>query len=227
MNLTPIFETAVPIMSRRKSEELGNRSLYCGSSDVSTCMRRSYMQRQFPLQPSVNTLLKFARGHAAEWLLSRIFDASDVPYDSQVEIRHPNLPLRCHIDFLFYEPDGLEAVEVKSVSGIPDEMFDQWQNQLQFQLLMLKMQYPKGRIGGSVLAIDLNAGEFHQYERVEFDEVHANYLYHRALHLIDVLNDQAEACAEPSYLCGHCQFRDDCPSMSLPLPGLVSNGAIF
>jgi len=38
---------------------------------------------------------------------------------------HPDMPLKAHLDFLFYEDfDGnpeLHVIEVKSVSGIPDE----------------------------------------------------------------------------------------------------------
>lgn len=216
MNLTPIFEAAVPVMSRKQSEPLGDRSAYIGSSDISGCPRKVFLQRQFSVQPSVSTLLKFARGHAAEWLLSKIFDASEVPYDTQVEICHPTVPLRCHIDFVFYEPNGLHAVEVKSVSGIPDAPYPQWEDQLRYQLGMLRIQYPKGHISGSVLAVDLNAGEVHQFNGYEHDDTMFNYLYHRGLHLLDVLNDQAEANCSPSHLCGFCQFRSDCPSMNLP-----------
>lgn len=216
MNLTPIFEAAVPIMSRKQSQLLGDRSVYIGSSDIAGCPRKVFLQRQFPTQPGVSTLLKFARGHAAEWLLSKIFDASEVPYDTQVEICHPTMPLRCHIDFVFYEPKGLHAVEVKSVSGIPDAPYPQWEDQLRYQLGMLRMQYPKGNIGGSILAVDLNAGEVHQFNGYEHDDTMFNYLYHRGLHLLDVLNDQANADCSPSHLCGFCQFRADCPSMSLP-----------
>lgn len=216
MNLTPIFESAVPVMSRKQSESLGDRSQYIGSSDIAGCPRKTYLQRQFPIQPGVSTLLKFARGHAAEWLLSKIFDASEVPYDTQVEICHPSVPLRAHVDFVFYEPKGLHAVEVKSVSGIPDAPFPQWTDQLQYQLGMLRLMYPKGNISGSVLAVDLNAGEVHQFNGYEHDDTMFNYLYHRGLHLLDVLNEQAEANCSPSHLCGFCPFRSDCPSMNLP-----------
>lgn len=216
MNLHPIFEAAVPVMSRKQSESLGDRSQYIGSSDIAGCPRKTYLQRQFPTQPGVSTLLKFARGHAAEWLLSKVFDASEVPYDAQVEVCHPSVPLRAHVDFVFYEPQGLHAVEVKSVSGIPDAPFPQWTDQLQYQLGMLRMMYPKGRITGSVLAVDLNAGEVFQFNGFEHDDVLFNYLYCKGLHLLDVLNDQAEANCSPSHLCGFCPFRSDCPSMSLP-----------
>lgn len=216
MNLTPIFEAAIPEMNRRQSATLGDRSSYIGSSDVAGCARKACMQRQYPTLPKVSTLLKFARGHAAEWLLEKIFQAGNAVYDTQVEVCHPEVPLKAHIDFLFYEPKGVHAVEVKSVSGIPDTPYPQWEDQLMYQLGMLRIQYPKGNIGGSILAVDLNAGEVHQFNGYEYDEPTFNYLYCRGLHLLDALNGQDEARPSPSLLCGYCQFRDDCPAMCLP-----------
>ena len=203
-------------MNRRQTALLGDRTSYIGSSDVAGCARKSFMQREFPKQPDVSTLLKFARGHAAEWLLERIFQASGAEYDTQVEICHPEVPLKAHIDFLFYDPEGLHAVEVKSVSGIPDVPYPQWEDQLHYQLGMLRVQYPKGNIGGSILAVDLNAGEVHQFNGYQHDDATFNYLYCRGLHLLDALNGMDEARPSPSHLCGYCQFRSDCPSMTLP-----------
>lgn len=222
MNLVPFFESAVRELNRRQSEPLGDRTQYIGSSDVAGCARKAYLQRQFPTSPSVTTLLKFARGHAAEWLLTNIFQAGGAAslYDEQVELCHPEVPLRCHIDFLFYADfDGkpqLHAVEVKSVSGIPDAPYPQWEDQLQYQLGLLRIQYPQGVIGGSILAVDLNAGQIHQFNGYTYDEATFNYLFCRGLHLLDALNGQAEACPSPSQLCGFCQYRDDCPAMSAP-----------
>ena len=220
MNLTTLFESAVPEMNRQQTATLGDRGSYIGSSDISSCARKVYLQRQYPLQPGISTLLKFARGHAAEWLLDRIFQAGGAVYDTQVEIVHPLVPLKAHVDFLFYEPDGVHAVEVKSVNGIPDAPYSNWEDQLQYQLGMLRLQYPNGKIGGSILAIDLNAGEVHQFNGYKHDDVIFNYLYSRGLQLLDALNDQDEARPSPSLLCGFCQYRDDCPAMALPIVSL-------
>lgn len=222
MNLVPYFESAVVEMNRRQSTSLGDRTQYIGSSDVAGCARKAYMQRQFPTPRSVSTLLKFARGHAAEWLVNNIFQSGEAKhlYDEQVEICHPDVPMKAHIDFLFYADldgkPGLHAIEVKSVSSIPDAPYPQWEDQLQYQLGLLRIQYPQGKIGGSILAVDLNAGQVQQFNGYVYDEPVFNYLYCRGLHLLDALNDQAEACTSPSHLCGYCQYRDDCPSMSLP-----------
>lgn len=222
MNLTPFFETAVLALNRNKSKELGDRTRYIGSSDVSGCARKVYLQRKHPKTPSVSTLLKFSRGHIAETLIENIFVAGGVQqlFDTQVEVCHSSYPLKAHIDFLFYaDLDGspeLHIVEVKSVSGIPDEPYPQWLDQLSFQLGLLRMQYPVGKIGGSVLAIDLNAGEVHQFNGVEHDDATFNYLVCRALHLLDCLEEREEAHPSVSHMCGFCSYRADCPAMTLP-----------
>ena len=104
---------------------------------------------------------------AAEWLLDSIFTAGGAVYDTQVEIVHPQEPMKAHLDFLFYEDfDGkpdLHAIEVKSVSGIPDAPYTQWEDQLTYQLGLLRTKYPKGEVTGSILAVDLNAGEIEHY----------------------------------------------------------------
>jgi hypothetical protein len=82
--------------------------------------------------------------------------------------------MKAHLDFLFYTDfDGnpeLHAIEVKSVSGIPDAPYPQWEDQLNFQLGLLRMQYPKGKVAGSILAVDLNAGQVHQFNGYKYNE---------------------------------------------------------
>ena len=222
MNLTPFFETAVMALNRSKSSELGDRTRYIGSSDVAGCARKVYLQRKNPTTPSVSTLLKFSRGHVAEDLIENIFVAGGVKnlFDTQVELKHPKYPLKAHVDFLFYADfDGtpeLHVIEVKSVSGIPDEPYPSWEDQLAFQLGLLRIQYPQGKIGGSILAIDLNAGQVHQFNGYEHDDATFNYLVCRALHLLDCLEEKDEARPSVSHLCSFCAYRADCPAMNLP-----------
>ena len=222
MDLTPFFESAVLKLNRNQTATLGNRSEYIGSSDVAGCIRKAYLQRQYPTQPNVSTLLKFARGHVAETLLDNIFQAGGVKhlYNTQVELTHPTMPMKAHLDFLFYadfegNPE-LHVIEVKSVSGIPDAAYPQWEDQLSYQLGLLRMQYPDGKLGGSILAIDLNAGQIQQFNGYEHDDATFNYLFCKGLHLLDVLNGEDEARPSPTHLCGYCQFRADCPAMILP-----------
>lgn len=222
MNLIPFFETAVGELNRSKSAELGDRTRYIGSSDVGSCARKVYLQKKQPREPSFSTMLKFSRGHVAETLIDNIFTAAGVKglYDTQVEVQHPDHPLKAHVDFLFYSDfDGtpqLHVVEVKSVNGIPSEPYPQWIDQLSFQLGLLRIKYPVGELGGSILAIDLNAGEMHQFKGFEYNATLFNYLCCRGVHLLDCLAGKAEPRPSASHLCSFCSYRSDCPVMALP-----------
>ena len=121
MDLIPFFETAIAALNKSKSAELGDRTQYIGSSDVGSCARKVYLQKQDPSEPDFSTMMRFSRGHVAEILLDNMFTAAGVKhlYDTQVEVVHPDHPLKAHIDFLFYADfDGkpqLHVIEVKSV----------------------------------------------------------------------------------------------------------------
>lgn len=222
MNLIPFFETAVAALNRNKTAELGDRSQYIGSSDVCSCARKVYLQKKNPVTQSFSTMLKFSRGHVAEMLIDNIFNAAGVGhlYDTQVELRHPHYPLKAHVDFLFYaDLDGtpqLHVIEVKSVNGNPDEPYPQWVDQLHYQLGLLRIQYPEGKISGSILAIDLNAGLVHQFNGFEYNDAVFNYLYCRALYLQDCLEEKDEARPSVTHNCSFCSYRSDCPAMALP-----------
>jgi CRISPR/Cas system-associated exonuclease Cas4 (RecB family) len=209
-------------LNRNKSAELGDRTQYIGSSDVGSCARKVYLQKKDPTEPDFSTMLKFSRGHVAEILIDDMFTAAGVNhlYDTQVELRHPVYPLRAHIDFLFYADfDGkpqLHVVEVKSVSSIPDEPYPQWIDQLTFQLGLLRIKYPKEKLAGSILAIDLNAGQIHQFNGFEHNDALSNYLFTRGLHMLDCMEEKEEAQPSVSFLCSYCSYRSDCPAMSLP-----------
>lgn len=226
MNLIPFFETALTALNRDKSAELGDRSQYIGSSDVGSCARKVYLQRQDPTEPDFTTLLKFSRGHVAETLIDNMFTAAGVAhlYDTQVEVTHPELPLKAHIDFLFYyDFEGrrqLHVIEVKSVNGIPDEPYPSWIDQVNFQLGLLRLKYPKKKLGGSILVIDLNAGQMHQFNGFEYNKSLFNYLCSRGTHMLDCLAGKCEPSTTISFLCGYCSYRSDCPAMAMPVVNL-------
>ena len=52
MNLVPFFESAVVTLNHKQTATLGNRNEYIGSSDVAGCIRKAYLQRKYPTQPS-------------------------------------------------------------------------------------------------------------------------------------------------------------------------------
>lgn len=223
MDLLSFVEHALVELNHSKSAELGNRMQYIGSSDVGSCPRKVCLQKTCPAGlPDLSTMLKFSRGHVAETLLIEIFNAGGVKqlYDTQVEVCHPVYPLKAHIDFLFYADfngkQQLHIVELKSVSGIPDEPYPQWVDQVNFQIGLLKIKYPKQKIGGSILTIDLNAGELKQFDGFEYNETLFNYLVGKGAHLLDCLNGIEEPQPAPSFLCAYCNYRSDCLSMTVP-----------
>jgi len=223
MDLIPFVEHALVELNHNKSAELGDRTQYIGSSDVGSCPRKVCLQKTCPGgEPDVSTMLRFTRGHVAETLLADICNAAGVRnlYDTQVEVRHPVYPLKAHIDFLFYANfDGkpqLHIVELKSVSGIPDEPYPQWVDQINFQLGLLRLKYPKGKLGGSILAIDLNAGELKQFSGFEYNEALFTYLVSKGVRMLDCLNGLEEPQSTPSFLCTYCSYRSDCPAMTMP-----------
>ncbi len=222
MDLIPFFETAIAALNKSKSAELGDRTQYIGSSDVGSCARKVYLQKQDPSEPDFNTMMRFSRGHVAEILLDNMFTAAGVKhlYDTQVEVVHPDHPLKAHIDFLFYADfDGkpqLHVIEVKSVSTIPDEPYSTWIDQLNFQLGLLRLKYPVGKLGGSILAIDLNAGAVHQFNGFDYNETLFNYLCNRGLNMLECLAGTEEPSTSTSFLCSYCSYRPDCPAMALP-----------
>lgn len=222
MDLIPFFKVAIHALNDNSSAELGDRSTYIGSSDVGSCVRKVYLQKKNPTEHDFSTMLKFSRGHVAETLISDILDAAGMKqlYDTQVEVKHPIYPLKAHIDFLFYADfDGtplLHVIEVKSVNGIPDEPYPSWVDQLNFQLGLLRLKYPKKKLGGSILTIDLNAGRLHQFNGFEFNKTLFNYLCNRGLHMLECMEEKAEAQPSPSFLCGYCSYRSDCPAMAMP-----------
>lgn len=222
MDLIPFIETAVAAHNKTKSAELGDRTKYIGSSDVSGCARKAYLQKLHPVVPDFNTMMKFSRGHVAETMIQEMFYAAGARhlYDTQVEVTHPDYPLKAHIDFLFYSDfEGnpeLHVIELKSVNGIPDEPYPQWTSQLHFQLGLLRMQYPEGKLGGSILAIDLNAGKVHQFNGFTHNDALFDYLCGRALHLLACLDGKEQPSPSASHMCSFCSFRSDCPAMAIP-----------
>lgn len=223
MNLIPFFETAIVALNRNKTAELGDRTQYIGSSDVGSCARKVYLQKidQDPTEHDFSTLMKFSRGHTAEILIDNIFEAAGVKnlYETQVEVIHPDHPLKAHIDFLFHTDfDGkkqLHVVEVKSVNGIPDEPYPSWIDQLNFQLGLLRLKYPKKKLGGSILTIDLNAGQMHQFNGFDYNATLFNYLCNRGLHILECLAGNEEPSTTTSFLCGYCSYRADCPALAM------------
>ena len=232
MSLQEFFDTAIRTLNRTASLPLGDRSQYIGASDIGSCPRRVVLDKQNPQPHDTRTLLRFTRGHLAEDLLANIFHAGGARFEREVEVVHESEPFRAHIDFLFGDRDShtpLHALEVKSVSGLPEEPYPAWIDQIYFQLGLLKEEEPARRITGSILALDLNAGVYREYDGyAPRDDLFALQL-DKGRSMMAALRGEVRPSAETGVLCGYCDHRHDCPAFvcdPVPIPADVARMAL-
>jgi hypothetical protein len=152
-----------------------------------------------------------------------VFEAGGATFLRQVEVCHPIVPVRCHIDFVFFSTRNgrLHLVEVKSVDGIPLEPYSQWIDQLHVQLGLFQENNPDCQTGGSILAVDLNAGSWKEFNGFSPDEtVYRFLLEKKGKHILSALQGECEPDTEPGTLCGYCAYRSGCPAhaASQPIP---------
>jgi hypothetical protein len=214
--LQAFLDLALNAKSKKDSRHLGNRSTYVGASDICGCPRKAVLSKKHPVEHDSPTLLKFARGHMAEELVDDIFRTGGLTPQREVEIRHPNHPdLLCHIDFLFKSKTGRRHVmELKATDGIPDEPYRNWVDQLHFQMGLLALKYPDTEIGGSILAVDLNKGRYHEFNSYRPNDLIMELLVQKGLHIRSALHGMEEAKAESGILCGYCPYREGCPAFA-------------
>ncbi|WP_045214407.1 hypothetical protein, partial [Desulfobulbus alkaliphilus] len=119
---------------------LGDRALYIGASDIAQCPRKVVKTKTNPKPHTLQTLIRFKRGHVAEDIISEALHA--FPHERQVALEYalsycPNcnwyspdktrcsicgnaassLPLTAHLDFVFPDHTILE-VKTTSLPGI-------------------------------------------------------------------------------------------------------------
>lgn len=212
--LQAFLDHALIEKSKRDSAHLGNRSDYVGASDVCGCPRKAVLSKQCPVRHDSATLLKFARGHAAEQLLDEVFRSGGLNPLREVEIRHPEFSdLLCHIDYLFIGKNGRRhVVELKTVDGLPESPYDSWVHQLHFQMGLLALEVPGVEIGGSILALDLNKGTYQEFNGYRPDPITFELLVAKGQRIKSCLDTDAAPDVEPGLLCGFCSYRSDCPA---------------
>lgn len=225
--LQAFLEKAIKEKNRQDSAHLGDRSEYVGASDIAGCPRKAVLSKKNPKEHDAKTLLRFARGHVAEGLLAEIFAAGGLKFDRETEIPHPEHSfIRSHIDFLFSSRKRLHVVELKTVDGIPDEPYSSWVDQLHTQMGLLELSRTGLPIGGSILALDLNAGDWREFNSYRPNEVIFNVMIEKGLHIWAAMNGHEEPRTEPGLLCGYCPQRKDCPEFigeAVELPAEIEN----
>ncbi len=213
--LQAFLEYALVKKSKQDSQHLGDRSKYIGASDISGCPRKAVMSRLHPVEHNAATLMRFARGHAAEDLVDSIFRAGGQDPQREMLVLHPEHPwLCCHIDFLFVGRNNrLHIMELKTTNGIPEAPYGSWVNQIHVQMGLLELNFPDAKIGGSILAVDLNAGQWHEFNNYKPNEILFKHLVEKGQGIKSALDARkADVTPEPSLLCGFCNYCGDCPA---------------
>ena len=218
--ITEIIGEVLPLMAKEETlKELGDRSTYIGASDIGGCPRKGVLSKLFKQEESLETLIKFKRGHLAETFLSDIFSRTKYKWTSQAEIVHPEKPyILAHIDFLFYTSNYKKfgVAEIKTVSSIPSEPYESWVFQVQLQMGLLKLKYPDSDIRGSILVIDLNSGKMVEFNGMTPDSQIFNSLIEKADSMWELLEkkETENLPTEESNLCAFCFFKNTCPNFT-------------
>ena len=221
--ITDFVDILKEVNKERSFDELGDRSKYIGSSDVSGCPRRTVLSKLNHVDHNTETVIRFERGKIAELMFEPVFkkliEMKDiVDFRPQFDIAYAdNEHFKAHIDFLIKNTDNsFTVVEMKTVSNIPEKPYDSWMNQVCWQLGLLKSQYPNVNVFGSVLILDLNTGLYKYNNSIEFNQyLFDNVLKPKAELILDSLKSNTLPRCEPDGLCAYCPFTKDCPAMQI------------
>jgi len=215
--ITEIIGEVLPLMAKEETlKELGDRSAYIGASDIGGCPREVILSKLFKQEESLETLIRFKRGHLAEAFLSDVFSRTKYKWTSQAEIVHPTKNyILAHIDFLFYTSNYKKfgVAEIKTVSSIPFEPYESWVLQVQLQMGLLKLKYPNAEIKGAVLVMDLNSGQMVEFNGMTPDDQIFDSLVKKADFMWELLQqgETENLPTEESALCIFCPFKGTCP----------------
>jgi len=214
-----IIEKNIKKVLEKESAKLGDRLKYIGASDVGGCPRKTVLSKIDPPEMDVPTLIRLQRGHLAELILKECFEFTNYRWEPQKELVHPDYDyLRAHIDFFFYTADysKIGIVEQKSVSLIPSEPYANWIDQLQFQLGLAKLVYPKAEIKGSLFVIDLNSGQYEEFNGMTPDDNIFSILVDKAKQLYEMVQrrELENLPVEIGPECSYCPFKATCPAFS-------------
>jgi len=198
-------------------QELGDRRKYVGSSDLG-CPLKSYYQKTKGDQPkTLSQLFVLRRGDMVEEILKQALqDCTNVKY--QVMYVHPEYSyIKAHCDFEFAGKHDLGVMEVKSVGNnapLPSKPYDNWVDQLHYQMGLAKLNNPDKNVKGCIVAIDISNGTFKIYNSIVYDEIYFKKLIDRAQQIFNAVENKnhegLEAIQSP--LCNYCHFRTECPT---------------
>ena len=196
---------------------LGDRSQYIGASDISGCLRKSYLSKVQPVEHSAKQLIVFERGHLVENIAKKMLSGFSIK--EQVEIKSAKafngFPIRPHLDFVIYDKEAktCTVVEVKSSEEM-DEPYESYILQVQFQMDLLQKQCGSSwKVDGMLLVINPMSGWYELFE-TKPNKVLADMAMDRANQLAKALQFNEEPVAEEQLYCSTCAYKVNCPAIS-------------
>lgn len=198
------------------SDKLGNREDYVGASDIGKCERNIVLSKIYGVDYPTKQKMIMLRGHLAESIVRMLLKKAGLFFKEQYEIIHPEYKfIKAHIDFLFQDKNAKGVLEVKTTTGIPDEPYPSWVEQLQLQMGLVKLRF-SDEVRGAILVIDLSNGEIKEFNG-----------YKPSAEIFDALVEKAKAIYEKvqaketedlpceiNGLCAFCPFKKDCPAFT-------------
>jgi hypothetical protein len=225
--LSEILTKGLQTYAKKKSEnELGDRSAYIGASDIPNCPRKVILDKLDSDDHDLETLVRFERGHLAEDIVAKALQSAGYGnFVRQYEVDASEVlgvPIKAHLDFVWFSPNSLSVLEVKTVSSIPDFPYESWEMQLYAQMGLLVLTGIKVPVRGAILALDLNSGQHKVFNGYEHNEEVARGLIERgvflweALQAIKMERAEGELETEISNLCAYCKHIATCPRFAGP-----------
>ncbi|ECP7515773.1 Dna2/Cas4 domain-containing protein [Campylobacter jejuni] len=198
-------------LKKASLQSLGDRASYVGSSDISSCLRKTYLDKTSENDYDLTTLIRFQRGHIAEGIVKVMLDGLNPISQLELNSSYEGATLKAHIDFALENKDEIVIVEVKSVSTTVSEPYLSWNLQVQYQMAMLAKSKSKN-IRAFVVAINVNTGWFKSF-KIERNEALTQIAFEKAKKLSLALQSRVEPEAEIQLFCGVCPYKATCPLM--------------
>ena len=203
-------------LKKDTENSLGDRSRYIGASDISGCLRSSYLSKVAKKEDDISQLLTFERGHQFENIVRKFLYGET--FKEQVEIKNAKtsngFPLKPHLDFVIYDKERKKAtiVEAKSTKNII-ELYESYVLQIQIQMGLLQEQCgDKWTVNGLIFVISTES-EYGIFP-VEQNKTLFDMAMQRADVLADAIKKGIEPEAEIQAYCSMCPFKGDCKAVS-------------
>jgi CRISPR-associated exonuclease Cas4 len=203
-------------LKKDTENSLGDRSRYIGASDISGCLRSSYLSKVAKKEDDISQLLTFERGHQFENIVRKFLYGET--FKEQVEIKNAKtsngFPLKPHLDFVIYDKERKKAtiVEAKSTKNII-ELYESYVLQIQIQMGLLQEQCGnKWTVNGLIFVISTES-EYGIFP-VEQNKTLFDMAMQRADVLADAIKKGIEPEAEIQAYCSMCPFKGDCKAVS-------------